>query len=144
VIVCPAAPPPLSPLLQTPQVSVYEEDEEALAIWRDVVGVHPSRIRKMGAADNFWASGPTGGTTWGGGRSVVLCGHLWHFSALHCNPATPNLLLIGNIGAVHLFVKGLLILQLRHASLYPAVLAPAPPPPPPPHPPTHRSMWSMQ
>jgi hypothetical protein len=41
-------------------VSVYEEDEEALALWRDVVGVHPSRIRKMGAADNFWASGPTG------------------------------------------------------------------------------------
>jgi alanyl-tRNA synthetase len=43
-------------------VSVYEEDEEALALWRDVVGVHPSRIRKMGAADNFWASGPTGVT----------------------------------------------------------------------------------
>ncbi|WIA43658.1 hypothetical protein OEZ86_010096 [Tetradesmus obliquus] len=41
-------------------VSVYEEDEEALALWRDVVGVDPSRIRKMGAADNFWASGPTG------------------------------------------------------------------------------------
>ncbi|KAF6257363.1 tRNA synthetases class II (A)-domain-containing protein [Scenedesmus sp. NREL 46B-D3] len=41
-------------------VSVYEGDEEALALWRDVVGVHPSRIRKMGAADNFWASGPTG------------------------------------------------------------------------------------
>jgi alanyl-tRNA synthetase len=41
-------------------VSVYEEDEEALGIWRDVVGVDPSRIRKMGAADNFWASGPTG------------------------------------------------------------------------------------
>jgi alanyl-tRNA synthetase len=42
-------------------VSVYEDDDEALALWRDVVGVHPSRIRKMGAADNFWASGPTGG-----------------------------------------------------------------------------------
>eukprot|EP00775_Hariotina_reticulata_P010705 gene10705-10862_t len=41
-------------------VSVYEEDEEALGIWRDVVGVDPNRIRKMGAADNFWASGPTG------------------------------------------------------------------------------------
>lgn len=41
-------------------VSVFEEDEEALAIWRDVVGVDPSRIRKMGADDNFWASGPTG------------------------------------------------------------------------------------
>ncbi|GAX83651.1 hypothetical protein CEUSTIGMA_g11076.t1 [Chlamydomonas eustigma] len=41
-------------------VSVYEEDEEALTIWRDVVGVPPERIKKMGAADNFWASGPTG------------------------------------------------------------------------------------
>jgi hypothetical protein len=41
-------------------VSVYEEDEEALALWRDVVGVDPARIRRMGAADNFWASGPTG------------------------------------------------------------------------------------
>lgn len=47
---------------------MYEEDEEALAIWRDVVGVDPSRIRKMGAADNFWASGPTG--TRGGGAGV--------------------------------------------------------------------------
>jgi alanyl-tRNA synthetase len=41
-------------------VSVYEEDDEAYAIWRDVVGVPESRIRRMGAADNFWASGPTG------------------------------------------------------------------------------------
>ncbi len=41
-------------------VSVYEEDEEALALWRDVVGVPPERIKRMGAADNFWASGPTG------------------------------------------------------------------------------------
>ncbi|GLC40229.1 hypothetical protein PLESTF_000911100 [Pleodorina starrii] len=41
-------------------VSVYEEDEEAEAIWRDVVGVAPERIKRMGAADNFWSSGPTG------------------------------------------------------------------------------------
>jgi hypothetical protein len=41
-------------------VSVYEEDAEAEAIWRDVVGVPPERIKRMGAADNFWASGPTG------------------------------------------------------------------------------------
>jgi hypothetical protein len=58
-----------------PQVSVYEEDEEALEIWRDVVGVHPSRIRKMGAADNFWASGPTGVITCkGGGGGCHSCG----------------------------------------------------------------------
>ncbi|GFR49666.1 hypothetical protein Agub_g11812, partial [Astrephomene gubernaculifera] len=41
-------------------VSVYEEDGEAEAIWRDVVGVAPQRIKRMGAADNFWSSGPTG------------------------------------------------------------------------------------
>lgn len=42
-------------------VSVYEQDDEAFALWRDVVGVPPERIKRMGAADNFWASGPTGG-----------------------------------------------------------------------------------
>jgi len=41
-------------------VSVFEEDDEAYAIWRDEVGVPESRIRRMGAEDNFWASGPTG------------------------------------------------------------------------------------
>ncbi len=41
-------------------VSVYEDDDEALAIWRDVIGVPVERIKRMGAADNFWASGPTG------------------------------------------------------------------------------------
>uniref|UniRef100_A0A7S0R1E0 Alanine--tRNA ligase n=1 Tax=Chlamydomonas leiostraca TaxID=1034604 RepID=A0A7S0R1E0_9CHLO len=41
-------------------VSVYEQDEEAAALWRDVIGVPPERIKRMGAADNFWASGPTG------------------------------------------------------------------------------------
>jgi hypothetical protein len=52
-------------------VSVYEEDEEAATIWRDVVGVPPERIKRMGAADNFWASGPTGVWVWGGGVSKV-------------------------------------------------------------------------
>jgi alanyl-tRNA synthetase len=41
-------------------VSVYEQDGEAEAIWRDEVGVPAERIRRMGAEDNFWASGPTG------------------------------------------------------------------------------------
>jgi alanyl-tRNA synthetase len=41
-------------------VSVFREDEEAAAIWRDVVGVDPKRIIPMDEADNFWASGPTG------------------------------------------------------------------------------------
>ncbi|KOP23195.1 alanyl-tRNA synthetase [Hapalosiphon sp. MRB220] len=41
-------------------VSVYEEDDEAYAIWRDKIGVSQKRIKRMGADDNFWASGPTG------------------------------------------------------------------------------------
>ena len=41
-------------------VSVFEEDDEAFAIWRDKIGVTEKRIKRMGADDNFWASGATG------------------------------------------------------------------------------------
>ena len=41
-------------------VSVFEEDDEAFAIWRDEVGIPAHRIKRMGADDNFWVSGPTG------------------------------------------------------------------------------------
>jgi alanyl-tRNA synthetase len=41
-------------------VSVFEEDDEAFAIWRDQIGIAPHRIQRMGADDNFWVSGPTG------------------------------------------------------------------------------------
>jgi alanyl-tRNA synthetase len=41
-------------------VSVFQEDDEAFAIWRDKVGIPEHRIIRMGADDNFWASGPTG------------------------------------------------------------------------------------
>ncbi len=41
-------------------VSVFREDDEAAAIWRDAVGVNPKRIVRMDEADNFWVSGPTG------------------------------------------------------------------------------------
>ena len=42
--------------------SVFEEDDEAFAIWRDVVGVPEERITKLGKADNFWehGTGPCG------------------------------------------------------------------------------------
>ncbi|MBE9118159.1 alanine--tRNA ligase [Lusitaniella coriacea LEGE 07157] len=40
--------------------SVYEEDDEAFAIWRDKIGVPEHRIQRMGKDDNFWVSGPTG------------------------------------------------------------------------------------
>jgi alanyl-tRNA synthetase len=41
-------------------VSVYEEDDEAFDIWEKKIGVNPKRIKRMGADDNFWVSGPTG------------------------------------------------------------------------------------
>ncbi|MSP56519.1 MAG: alanine--tRNA ligase [Myxococcales bacterium] len=41
-------------------VTVYEEDDEALAIWRDEVGVPAARIQKLGKKDNFWQMGDTG------------------------------------------------------------------------------------
>ncbi len=42
--------------------SLYEQDDEAYALWRDVIGVPESRIVKLGKADNFWehGTGPCG------------------------------------------------------------------------------------
>ena len=41
-------------------VSVFREDDEAFAIWRDQIGIPAHRIQRMDEEDNFWASGPTG------------------------------------------------------------------------------------
>ena len=40
--------------------SVFEEDDEAFAIWRDRIGIAEHRIQRMGEKDNFWKSGITG------------------------------------------------------------------------------------
>ena len=40
--------------------SVFQDDDEAFAIWRDDIGIAPNRIIRMGEADNFWKSGATG------------------------------------------------------------------------------------
>ena len=42
--------------------SVYEKDDEAYALWRDMVGVPEDHIVRLGKADNFWehGSGPCG------------------------------------------------------------------------------------
>ena len=39
--------------------SVYHDDDEAFAIWRDKIGIAEHRIQRMGE-DNFWSSGITG------------------------------------------------------------------------------------
>ncbi|MCD8489219.1 MAG: alanine--tRNA ligase [Desertifilum sp.] len=41
-------------------VSVFREDDEAFAIWRDRIGIPAHRIQRMGEEDNFWVSGITG------------------------------------------------------------------------------------
>ena len=42
--------------------SVYEEDDEAFALWRDKIGVPVEHIVKLGKEDNFWehGTGPCG------------------------------------------------------------------------------------
>ena len=42
------------------RVTVYEEDEEARALWREVAGLPDSRIYGLGAHDNFWQMADTG------------------------------------------------------------------------------------
>jgi alanyl-tRNA synthetase len=41
-------------------ISVFEEDDEAAAIWQESVGLAPERVVRLGAKDNFW--GPAGAT----------------------------------------------------------------------------------
>ena len=43
-------------------VSIYEEDDEAFAIWTEKRGLPPERIVRLGKEDNFWehGSGPCG------------------------------------------------------------------------------------
>ncbi|MCZ7413292.1 MULTISPECIES: alanine--tRNA ligase [unclassified Streptomyces] len=41
-------------------ITVYDEDDEAERIWRDVVGVPAERIQRLGKADNFWSMGVPG------------------------------------------------------------------------------------
>ncbi|MCL2503722.1 MAG: alanine--tRNA ligase [Coriobacteriia bacterium] len=40
--------------------SVYEDDDEAEAIWINEVGAPAERVVRMDAKDNFWSAGPTG------------------------------------------------------------------------------------
>jgi len=41
-------------------ITVYEEDDEAAALWLEDVGVDPARFSRIGAEDNFWSMGETG------------------------------------------------------------------------------------
>ena len=41
-------------------ISVYKDDDEAADIWKDIIGVDPKRIVRLGDEDNFWSMGETG------------------------------------------------------------------------------------
>ncbi|MBI5490614.1 MAG: alanine--tRNA ligase [Deltaproteobacteria bacterium] len=41
-------------------VTVFQDDDDAAAIWRKEIGVPENRIFRCGAKDNFWAMGDTG------------------------------------------------------------------------------------
>ncbi|MEY5017804.1 MAG: alanine--tRNA ligase [Actinomycetota bacterium] len=41
-------------------VTVYEEDDEAINIWRRVAGLPEERIQRMGKSDNYWSTGQPG------------------------------------------------------------------------------------
>ncbi len=41
-------------------VTVYQDDDEGEAIWRDVVGVPATRIQRRGMDDNYWSMGVPG------------------------------------------------------------------------------------
>lgn len=41
-------------------VTVFEEDDEAAGLWKELTDVNSDRILKMGEKDNFWSMGDTG------------------------------------------------------------------------------------
>ena len=41
-------------------ITVYQDDDEAAAIWRDEIGIPAERIVRLGEKDNFWTMGDTG------------------------------------------------------------------------------------
>lgn len=41
-------------------VTIYETDDEADELWRNVIGIKPERIQRLGAADNYWHTGQPG------------------------------------------------------------------------------------
>ena len=41
-------------------VTVYEEDDEAIDLWKKVAGIPDDRIQRFGKTDNFWTTGQPG------------------------------------------------------------------------------------
>ena len=41
-------------------ITVFEDDDEAAAIWLDEIKIDSNRFSRLGEKDNFWAMGDTG------------------------------------------------------------------------------------
>src|ERR1700733_2046806 len=41
-------------------VTVYQEDDEAVRVWTEEIGIDPTRCTRMGEKSNFWSMGETG------------------------------------------------------------------------------------
>jgi alanyl-tRNA synthetase len=41
-------------------VTIYQDDDEAFELWKNMIGIPQDRIVRMGEKDNFWAMGDTG------------------------------------------------------------------------------------
>ncbi|HMK60360.1 MAG TPA: alanine--tRNA ligase [Dissulfurispiraceae bacterium] len=41
-------------------VTVYQDDDDAANLWPELTGIHPERVVRLGAKDNFWQMGDTG------------------------------------------------------------------------------------
>jgi alanyl-tRNA synthetase len=41
-------------------VTVYEEDDEAIDLWKKIAGIPEDRIQRLGKTDNFWSTGQAG------------------------------------------------------------------------------------
>jgi alanyl-tRNA synthetase len=41
-------------------VTVYEDDDEAIALWKKIAGLPDERIQRMGKEDNYWSTGQPG------------------------------------------------------------------------------------
>ncbi len=39
-------------------ITVYKDDDEAEDIWKNIVGIDPERIARLGDEDNFWRRNP--------------------------------------------------------------------------------------
>ncbi len=41
-------------------ITIYKDDDEAEEIWKNIIGIDPGKIARLGDDDNFWSMGDTG------------------------------------------------------------------------------------